>query len=355
MGQDTIAVRTAAEAAASLKRAQDAALADQQRRMVDARKNEAASRANADALAAQQRAAEEKASRERGPACRRGHQLRSVPATPYPPGYEAGWMRCDECHAFMALDRFRVPFFHCDAPECNQYDVCPNCQPHLNEVFVLVGGQVMLQPRALLPPEGGDAPLAVSLWHDVNTWRESETYGWLKAEPKTAGAKLGFHADDKQGYGFYSLIDPAANGDAFTYYFQLPAGTYTLAAFGIRSSASGIVRWELDGHQVGKDQDWYVGSLSSGKSAPVPAPTSVAGAASRAAPAAPKVDLWPPVIMMRNEMRTVATSIQIVDPPGPRDADGSTPRHTLRGRIIGKHASSHSYFAALTRIQFWPE
>jgi hypothetical protein len=232
--------------------------------------------------------------------CKVGHPLvpyGPAPATAPPPQYSSGWLRCDVCGVTQEIARMRGPFFHCHVPTCNEFDVCPNCVAHLSEQFVLQDGKVVLVPNSTaMAGSVGASKVSTVLWHDPNA-------PYVKLDAGTGALKR--TEDPQHAFGFYTGVAHAKLHDAFSYEFEMAAGTYTMAVMGVRGASSGSVQWSLDGRVLNKDaQDWYARGT------------------------------------VRNELVGIS---------GINVADGN---HVLRANIVGKNAASAGFELNITRVQF---
>lgn len=132
---------------------------------------------------------------------------------------------------------------------------------------------------------------------------------WHEEAIQTAGdgswSFESFSYDLNQDYIYCPLIEPSADGDAFTNGFMLAAGTYNFYVLGAGELNNGKIDWYVDNVLIASGQDWYETG-----------PTY-------------------------NVLKTVS-SVSI----------GGSGRHVLKGVINGKNASSIGYYMPLSKYWF---
>lgn len=127
---------------------------------------------------------------------------------------------------------------------------------------------------------------------------------WHQDALVTVGNAITSTMQSLQGYGFWSGIRPAANGDTFTQSVFLRAGLYTFSVLGIADTDKGLHDWYLDNVLFVLGQDWYAAATT------------------------------------RNVIKTVTVTV-------PNDG-----YHVLKCVVNGKNAGSTGYTNSLTKYWF---
>jgi hypothetical protein len=130
---------------------------------------------------------------------------------------------------------------------------------------------------------------------------------WHMNSLVTAGAALQFYLSTSQAFNTTSAQSTAADADAFTQSFMLAAGTYTFSVLGLTANNRGKIDWYIDDSLFSTGQDWYSASNT------------------------------------YNVVKTVA-SVTVT----------GSGRHTLKGIVNGKNASSSGYYVGFMSLSFIP-